>query len=133
MIAAQYISYRETACGLTHRCGMTQSAARLVPQPRLPHRRTCRSGHCRPEIFPTMSEVRRVRSTLFGPTPDGEPGNDDLGAMSSWYVWAAMCLYSHTPGEPKLVVGTPLFTRITVHAGNGRLIQINAPGAGDAN
>ena len=37
----------------------------------------------------TQELVDRVRSTLFSPTPDGEPGNDDLGAMSAWYVWAA--------------------------------------------
>jgi putative alpha-1,2-mannosidase len=40
----------------------------------------------------TQQLVDRVRSTLFSPTPDGEPGNDDLGAMSAWYVWAAMGL-----------------------------------------
>jgi predicted alpha-1,2-mannosidase len=81
----------------------------------------------------TQSTVRSIMTQLYSATPGGEPGNDDLGAMSSWYVWAAMGLYPQTPGVPMLVVGTPLFDRITVHAGNGRLIQIDAPGAGDAN
>ncbi|HJP73811.1 MAG TPA: GH92 family glycosyl hydrolase [Pseudonocardiaceae bacterium] len=81
----------------------------------------------------TQSTVRSIMTQLYGDTPGGEPGNDDLGALSSWYVWAAMGIYPQTPGVPMLVVGTPLFDQVTVHAGNGRLIQINAPGAGDAN
>jgi predicted alpha-1,2-mannosidase len=80
----------------------------------------------------TQTTVRSIMSQLYSDTPGGEPGNDDLGALSSWYVWAAMGVYPQTPGVPMLVVGTPLFDQVTVHAGNGRLIQINAPGAGDA-
>ena len=59
----------------------------------------------------TQQTVDRVRSQLFGPTPGGEPGNDDLGALSSWYVWAALGLYPSTPGTPILTVNTPLFDR----------------------
>ena len=36
----------------------------------------------------TQELVDRIRGTLFSPTPDGEPGNDDVGAMSAWFVWA---------------------------------------------
>jgi predicted alpha-1,2-mannosidase len=79
----------------------------------------------------TQATVRSIMSQLYQPIPGGEPGNDDLGAMSSWYVWAAMGIYPQTPGVPMLVVGTPLFDRITIDA--GREIQINAPGAGGAN
>ncbi|HEX3789704.1 MAG TPA: GH92 family glycosyl hydrolase [Pseudonocardiaceae bacterium] len=81
----------------------------------------------------TQSTVRRIISQLYQPVPGGEPGNDDLGAMSSWYVWAAMGIYPQTPGVPMLVVGTPLFDRISIDAGNGRRIEISAPGAGDGN
>jgi predicted alpha-1,2-mannosidase len=79
----------------------------------------------------TQSTVRRVMTELYQPIPGGEPGNDDLGAESSWYVWAAMGIYPQTPGVPMLVVGTPLFDRIAVDAGAGRRIEITAPGAGD--
>ncbi|HEX4704325.1 MAG TPA: GH92 family glycosyl hydrolase, partial [Pseudonocardiaceae bacterium] len=80
----------------------------------------------------TQATVRQVMSQLYQPIPGGEPGNDDLGAMSSWYVWAAMGLYPQTPGVPMLVVGTPLFDRTSIDAGHGRRIEISAPGAGDA-
>ncbi|MGO9071402.1 GH92 family glycosyl hydrolase, partial [Mycobacterium sp.] len=77
----------------------------------------------------TQELVDRVRSTLFGPTPDGEPGNDDLGAMSSWYVWAALGLYPSVPGTSTLTVNTPLFDRVEIALPADKFIRISAPGA----
>ncbi len=80
----------------------------------------------------TQLTVDRVRG-LFGPTPDGEPGNDDLGAMSSWYVWAALGLYPSTPGTPILTLNTPLFDRVVIALPGGKSIRISAPGASGPN
>ncbi|MBV9319194.1 MAG: GH92 family glycosyl hydrolase, partial [Mycobacterium sp.] len=77
----------------------------------------------------TQQTVDRVRRELFGPTPGGEPGNDDLGAMSSWYVWAALGLYPITPGTGTLTVTTPLFDRAEIALPAGKFISISAPGA----
>ena len=77
----------------------------------------------------TQQTVDRVRSQLFGPTPDGEPGNDDLGALSSWYVWAALGLYPVTSGTSILTVNTPLFDRAEIALPAGKFILISAPGA----
>ncbi|MCV6976039.1 GH92 family glycosyl hydrolase [Mycobacterium bourgelatii] len=76
----------------------------------------------------TQRTVDRVRG-LFAPTPNGAPGNDDLGALSSWYVWAALGLYPSIPGTPILTVNTPLFDRAVITLPTGRTIQISAPGA----
>jgi predicted alpha-1,2-mannosidase len=76
----------------------------------------------------TQHTVDRVRG-LFGPTPDGEPGNDDLGALSSWYVWAALGLYPTTPGTGILTVNAPLFDRVVIALPGGQSIRISAPGA----
>jgi predicted alpha-1,2-mannosidase len=73
--------------------------------------------------------VDRARRELFGPTPGGEPGNDDLGALSSWYVWAALGLYPSTPGTSILTVNTPLFDRAEIRLTAGKSIRISAPGA----
>ena len=81
----------------------------------------------------TQHLVDRVRSELFTPTPDGEPGNDDLGAMSSWYVWAALGLYPSTPGTSILTVNTPLFDRVDIELPAGKFIQMSAPGASGPN
>src|SRR5271170_4109149 len=77
----------------------------------------------------TQQMVDLVRGTLFGPTPDGEPGNDDLGAMSAWYVWAAMGLYPSVPGTSTLTVNTPLFDRVEIALPADKFIRITAPGA----
>jgi predicted alpha-1,2-mannosidase len=73
--------------------------------------------------------VRHVQNTLWKDAPDGIPGNDDLGAMSSWYVWTAMGLYPGIPGRAELLVTTPLFPRVVVQRASGETIAIDAEGA----
>jgi predicted alpha-1,2-mannosidase len=81
----------------------------------------------------TQSVVRRIETSLYSATPNGEPGNDDLGAMSSWYVWAALGLYPEVPGRGELVMGSPLFPSATIKLADGNAIAIDAfnasPGA----
>jgi len=77
----------------------------------------------------TQAIVRRIMTELYKVAPGGEPGNDDLGALSSWYVWAAIGLYPQTPGVPLLIVGSPVFEAVSIDAGPGRRIEIRAPGA----
>jgi predicted alpha-1,2-mannosidase len=74
--------------------------------------------------------VRRVQNTFWTDAPNGIPGNDDLGAMSSWYVWTAMGLYPGIPGRAELFVTAPLFPTVVVRRGSGQTIAIDAPGAG---
>jgi putative alpha-1,2-mannosidase len=77
----------------------------------------------------TQELVDRIRGTLFSPTPDGEPGNDDLGAMSAWYVWSALGLYPSIPGTSTLTVNAPLFDKVDIALPAGKFIRISAPGA----
>ena len=77
----------------------------------------------------TQAVVRRAVNTLFRPLPAGLPGDDDLGALSAWYVWSALGLYPAVPGVGGLAVGSPLFPSITIRSGLGRL-RIDAIGAG---
>jgi putative alpha-1,2-mannosidase len=56
-----------------------------------------------------------VLNTIWTNTPKGMPGNDDLGEMSSWYVWSAMGMYPEIPGRAELVLGSPLFSEIRIH------------------
>jgi predicted alpha-1,2-mannosidase len=73
--------------------------------------------------------VREVLDELWSDRPHGIPGNDDLGQMSSWYVWTAMGLYPAIPGRAELVVGAPLFPAAELHRRGGEVIHIEAPGA----
>jgi len=77
----------------------------------------------------THATVREALNMLWTDGPYGIPGNDDLGAMSSWYVWAALGLYPGLPGGAELLVGSPLFPHAVVHRGNGVTLTIRAPEA----
>jgi predicted alpha-1,2-mannosidase len=72
--------------------------------------------------------LRRAMLSLYKPTPGGFPGNDDGGAMSSWWVFGALGLAPAVPGSGVLTLGSPLFERATVRLAHGTL-DIRAPRA----
>lgn len=72
--------------------------------------------------------ISRVRSELYTNTPNGiVGGNDDLGSMSSWYVFAALGLSPQAPGLGSLVLSNPLFPYAVVTRPGGDM-TISAPG-----
>ncbi|MET9630724.1 GH92 family glycosyl hydrolase [Lentzea sp. NPDC006480] len=77
----------------------------------------------------TSAAVRRVMTESFTNAAGGLPGNDDLGATSAWYVWAALGMYPPTPGSDVLALHGPLFPSVTITRPGGT-VQINASGAG---
>jgi predicted alpha-1,2-mannosidase len=79
--------------------------------------------------YKTQAIVHRLLREVYSATPGGEPGNDDLGAMSSWLVWAYLGMFPETPGAPVLVLGAPVFPRATLTLEGGHRIVIEAPGA----
>ena len=76
----------------------------------------------------TQEAVRKVLNTIWTNSPNGMPGNDDLGEMSSWYVWSAIGMYPEIPGRAELVLGSPLFSKIVIHRTAGD-ITVKATGA----
>ena len=72
----------------------------------------------------TQATVRAAMRQIWTNTPQGISGNDDLGQMSSWYVWSALGLYPVYPGRAELVVGSPLFARATIQRPKGARIEI---------
>jgi putative alpha-1,2-mannosidase len=74
--------------------------------------------------------VRRIQGELYHADPGGLPGNDDAGALSSWYVFSALGLYPEIPGVGGFVVGSPVFSRAAIHLGNGKTVEIVGRGAG---
>jgi predicted alpha-1,2-mannosidase len=79
------------------------------------------------EPYKTQSTVHTLLGAAYSNTPGGEPGNDDLGAMSSWYVWSAIGMYPETPGSPVLALGSPLFPKVQLNLDH-RKVTISAPG-----
>jgi predicted alpha-1,2-mannosidase len=77
----------------------------------------------------TQAATRNVITNFYTPTPGGLPGNDDGGALSSWYLWAAIGMYPETPGIGTLALGSPLFPHTEITLGSGKVLTLNAPGA----
>ena len=85
------------------------------------------------EPWKTQQWARRITETSYSNAPGGLPGNDDLGALSSWYVFSAMGFYPVTPGRPLYELGSPLFRSCTLHLPNGKDFTILAPAASARN
>ncbi|SFE59375.1 alpha-1,2-mannosidase, putative [Actinacidiphila alni] len=74
--------------------------------------------------------VRKVMTESYTTGPGGLPGNDDLGATSAWYVWAALGMYPATPGADTLAVHGPQFPSVLLQRPGGN-ITINSSGSGN--
>jgi putative alpha-1,2-mannosidase len=81
----------------------------------------------------TSELIKDVVTTQFAPTPSGLPGNDDMGATSSWYVWAMLGMYPEVPGVAGFALHSPQFPGATITLENGKTINIQAPGAPGSN
>ncbi|MEU4928922.1 GH92 family glycosyl hydrolase, partial [Streptomyces yokosukanensis] len=79
--------------------------------------------------YRTQATVRAAMRQLWSTAPGGIPGNDDLGAMSSWYVFAALGMYPQVPSCAELVLASPLFERVEISRPRGNDISVRATGA----
>jgi predicted alpha-1,2-mannosidase len=79
--------------------------------------------------YRTQEAVRRAL-TLYSPTPDGYPGNDDLGTLSAWYVFSALGLYPEVPGVGVLAISSPLFGHTEVRLPHRRRALLTVSGHG---
>jgi predicted alpha-1,2-mannosidase len=78
----------------------------------------------------TEEVVARLAATTFKATPDGIPGNDDLGATSGVYVWNALGFYPAIPGVGGVVLGAPMFSKAALQLGNGKTLIVSRHGSG---
>lgn len=79
--------------------------------------------------YKTQETVRAAMNQLWSTAPGGIPGNDDLGAMSSWYVFSALGMYPQVPSRAELTLSSPLFPRVEIDRPGGADIKIRATGA----
>jgi predicted alpha-1,2-mannosidase len=74
-------------------------------------------------------KVARAEMAAYDQTPEGLPGNDDAGAISAWYVLAALGLYHAAPGVDAWELSSPAFPQIILHLAGSRRLEIDAPAA----
>lgn len=80
----------------------------------------------------TQHIVRRAMTELYSGAEHGYPGNDDVGEMSSWYIFGALGMYPELPGSDVLVLGSPLFPKAVLHLPQGNVTITGNGAANDA-
>ena len=71
--------------------------------------------HFSGQPWKSQRAVRRVLRENYTDSPDGIPGNDDGGAMSSWAVLSMMGIYSVDPASLAYELVSPTFSKIVIH------------------
>lgn len=73
----------------------------------------------------TSERVRHIMNKDYSVSPAGLPGQDDAGCMSSWYVFSSMGFYPNA-GQDFYFIGSPVFSKITIHLDKYKLFTIRA-------
>ena len=81
----------------------------------------------RPDL--TSNRVRQIISENYNDKPDGLPGNDDSGAMSSWLAFHMMGLYPNA-GQSYYLLHAPLIPEWTLQLSNGQTLHGTIKGKG---
>jgi predicted alpha-1,2-mannosidase len=74
----------------------------------------------------TAEKVRYILKNFYTDKTDGIIGNEDVGQMSSWYVFSALGFYPVNPANGNYVFGSPLFDEVKVKLAGGKSIQMIA-------
>ena len=67
------------------------------------------------EEWRTEKIVTSLINKYFSDKPNGIPGNDDCGTMSTWLIFSMMGLYPDCPGTPSYALTKPVFDKVTLH------------------
>ena len=74
----------------------------------------------RPDL--STRRIHQIVRDNYSDQPDGLPGNDDGGAMSSWLAFHALGLYPNA-GQDYYLLNTPLLPEYTFSLSNGRTLH----------
>ena len=81
----------------------------------------------RPDL--SSDRVREIVTSNYTDLPDGLPGNDDSGAMSSWLAFHMMGLYPNA-GQSYYLLHAPLIPEWTLQLCNGKTLRGIVKGKG---
>ncbi|MFF4572826.1 GH92 family glycosyl hydrolase [Streptomyces sp. NPDC001410] len=81
------------------------------------------------EPWKAQANVREALSRLYTGSEIGQGyhGDEDNGEQSAWYLFSSLGFYPLVMGSGEYAIGSPLFTKATVHLENGRDLVIKAP------
>lgn len=74
----------------------------------------------------TQKKIRLILDTWYKDNIFGIPGDEDGGGMSAFVVFSSMGFYPITPGSPYYTIGSPLFSKVSIHLENGKVFTLVA-------
>jgi len=77
----------------------------------------------------TSKTIDRILNQEYNSSVRGLPGNDDLGTMGAWYVFASIGLYPMIPGVGGFSINIPQFQDILINLPNDKILRIQKSGA----
>lgn len=80
----------------------------------------------------SSDRVLEIIGKNYSDQPDGLPGNDDSGAMSSWLAFHMMGFYPNA-GQDYYLIHTPILKTTTINLENGKTFTISAEKLSDKN
>jgi predicted alpha-1,2-mannosidase len=80
----------------------------------------------------TAERVREIIARSFHAGRVGLPGNDDSGAMSSWFAFGRMGIFPNA-GQDLYLIGSPAFPQTTLHLAGGKNFTIVARSVSEEN
>ena len=81
----------------------------------------------------TQHRVRQIADLWFDDRPTGLSGDEDGGALTAWYVFAAMGFYPVNPASGEYALSSPIFERIEIALPGGRSFVVKSPDASKVN
>ena len=72
--------------------------------------------------YKTSEVIHRILNEMYTDKATGLPGNEDLGTMGAWYVFASIGLYPMIPGVAGFSVSSPQFDEVSIDFPNGKFI-----------
>ena len=85
------------------------------------------------EEWRTQKLTRELLAKHFTTQPNGLPGNEDTGTMSTWAIFSMIGFYPDCPGVPEYTLTAPVFDKVTIQLDPTYYKQsqlvIEAPGA----
>ncbi len=74
----------------------------------------------------TQAKVREIAAAEYDSTPGGLDGDDDCGQMSAWLLFTAMGFYPVNPASGDYMIGSPLYSRMSLKLANGKTFTVEA-------
>jgi len=74
----------------------------------------------------TQRRIREIMDMWFDDDPLGLSGDEDGGALCSWYVFSAMGFYPVTPGNGLYAIGSPFFEKTVIKLPGGKEFTVKA-------